>query len=137
MTDQTHPIVEMKHADLDALLTRALKKTLTAGGALAAFLWLAGGWRNALTALVGAAISAASIIEWQRLARLMSARMDNQRTPAGAWSTGLFFVLKLTIFAGVIYGSLKFLRGSPIALLCGLALAVLTLGWEMVRLLRG
>jgi len=136
MTEGTHPIVEMKQADLDALLTRALKKTLLAGGALAVVWWIIGGWRNAAMAVSGAAISAASILEWQRLARVMSARMDNQRTPAGAWSTGLFFVLKLAIFAGVIYGSLKCFRGSPIALLCGLALAVLTLGWEMIRLLR-
>ena len=136
MTEGTHPIVEMKQADLDALLTRALKKTLLAGIALSAGWWIAGGWRDAAMAVAGAAISAASIVEWQRLARVMSARMDNQRTPAGVWSTGVFFVLKLTVFAGVIYGSLKFLRGSPIALLCGLALAVLTLGWEMIRLLR-
>jgi len=136
MTEGTHPIVEMKQADLDAMLTRALKKTVLAGVVLAVVLGIAGGWRNGAMAVAGAAISAASILEWQRLARVMSARMDQQRTPAGAWSTGLFFVLKLTIFAGVIYGSLKFLRGSPIALLCGLALAVLTLGWEMIRLLR-
>jgi len=136
MTEGTHPIVEMKQADLDSLLTRALKKTLLAGGALAVVWWIIGGWRNGAMAVSGAAISAASILEWQRLARVMSARMDNQRTPAGAWSTGLFFVLKLAIFAGVIYGSLKCFRGSPIALLCGLALAVLTLGWEMIRLLR-
>jgi hypothetical protein len=136
MTEGTHPIVEMKQADLDALLTRALKKTLLAGVALAVGWWIAGGWRNAAMAVAGAAISAASIVEWQRLARVMNARMDNRRTAAGAWSTGLFFVLKLAIFAGVIYGSLKCFRGSPIALLCGLALAVLTLGWEMIRLLR-
>ncbi len=136
MTEQTHPIVEMKQADLDALLSRALKKTLLAGLALALVLGIAGGWRNGAMAVAGAAVSAASILEWQRLARVMNARMDNQRTPAGAWSTGLIFVLRLTIFAGVIYGSLKCFRGSPIALLCGLALAVLTLGWETIRLLR-
>jgi hypothetical protein len=40
------------------------------------------------------------------------------------------------IFAGVIYGSLKFIHGSAVALLCGLGLAVLTLGWEAIQLLR-
>ncbi|MGD0628546.1 MAG: hypothetical protein ABR987_04295 [Terracidiphilus sp.] len=136
MTEQTHPIVEMKQEDLDALLRRALKKTLLAGVLLPLVLWIASGWRNAAMAAAGAAISAASIVEWQRLARVINARMENQMTPASAWGTGVFFVLRLTIFAGVIYGSLKFLRGSPIALLCGLALAVLTLGWEMIRFLR-
>ena len=48
----------------------------------------------------------------------------------------MFFVLRLTIFAGVIYGSLKCFQGSVVALLCGLGLAVLAMGWEALRLLR-
>ena len=48
----------------------------------------------------------------------------------------LFFVLRLTVFAGVIYGSLKCFHGSVVALLFGLGLAVLTIGWEAIRLLR-
>jgi hypothetical protein len=47
-----------------------------------------------------------------------------------------FFVLRLTIFAGVIYGSLKCFHGSAVALLFGVALAVLAIGWESIRLLR-
>jgi hypothetical protein len=136
MTEGTHPMVEMKQEDLDALLKRALKETLAVGLALAVVLWVASGWRNAAMAASGAAISAASIMEWQRLARVINARMENKKPTAGAWGTGVFFVLRLTVFAGVIYGSLKCFQGSPIALLCGLALAVLTLGWEMIRLLR-
>jgi hypothetical protein len=46
------------------------------------------------------------------------------------------FVLRLTVFAGVIYGSLKCFRGSVIALLCGLGLALVTMAWEALRLLR-
>jgi hypothetical protein len=84
----------------------------------------------------GTLISAASILEWQRLVRVINARMDMQKTPANAGVVVLFFVLRLTIFAGVIYGSLKFLRGSVTALLCGLCLAVLAIGWEALRLLR-
>jgi hypothetical protein len=137
MTEESYPIVEMKQADLDSLLTRALRKTLLAGGVLALVLWTAGGWRNAAMAAAGTAISAASILEWQRMARVVAARMDNRKNAASVWGTVIFFLLRLTVFAGVIYGSLKCFRGSPIALLCGLALAVLTLGWEMLRLLRG
>ena len=40
----------------------------------------------------------------------------------------VFFVLRLTVFAGVIYGSLKCFQGSVVALLCGLGLAVLAIG---------
>jgi hypothetical protein len=48
----------------------------------------------------------------------------------------LFFVLRLTVFAAVIYGSLKCFHGSTAALLCGLALALFAIGWEAIRLLR-
>ena len=47
-----------------------------------------------------------------------------------------FFVLRLIVFGGAIYGSLKCFRGSVVALLCGLGLAVLAMAWEVVRLLR-
>jgi hypothetical protein len=86
--------------------------------------------------LTGTLISAASIWEWQRLVRVINARLDKKKTPTSAFSVVLFFVLRLTIFAGVIYGSLKCFQGSPIALLCGLGLAVLAIGWEAIRLLR-
>jgi len=45
-------------------------------------------------------------------------------------------VLRLTIFAAVIYGSLKCFQGSAIALLCGLGLAMVAMAWEALRLLR-
>jgi hypothetical protein len=48
----------------------------------------------------------------------------------------IFFVMRLAIFAGVIYGSLKCFQGSVVALLFGLALAVMSVGWEAIRLLR-
>ena len=48
----------------------------------------------------------------------------------------LFFVLRLTVFAGAIYGSLKCFQGSVIALLCGLGLAALAIGFEAIRMLR-
>jgi hypothetical protein len=86
--------------------------------------------------LVGTLISAASILEWQRLVRVINARMDQQKTPASAGVVVLFFVLRLTVFAGVIYVSLKCFHGSVTALLCGLCLAVLAIGWEAIRLLR-
>ena len=136
MTQETHPIAEFTDAALDAMLKRAFRNTLILGAVPALAVWIASGWRNAAMLLAGTAISAASIWEWQRLARLINARLDNQRTPVGARSVVLFFMLRLTVFAGVIYGSLKCLQGSTIALLCGLGLAVFTLGWEALRLLR-
>jgi len=48
----------------------------------------------------------------------------------------LFFMLRLTVFAGAIYVTLKCFQGSPLALLCGLGLAVTTMAWEGIQLLR-
>ena len=136
MTQEPHPILELTHADLDAMLHRALRNTLILGMIAAIAVWIGGGWRSAAMLLAGTAISAASIWEWQRLIRVINARMDKQKTPASAPVVVFFFVLRLTIFAGVIYGSLKCFHGSVVALLFGLALAVMAIGWEAIRLLR-
>ena len=136
MTEETHPIVNLTHDDLDAKLRRALRITLIVGGIASLIVLIGGGWRNAAMLLTGTLISAASILEWQRLIRVINARMDKNRAPAGAGIVVLFFVLRLTLFAGVIYVSLKCFHGSVLALLCGLCLAILTIGYEAIRLLR-
>ncbi len=136
MTQESHPIADFTDAALDAMLKRALRNTLILGAVPALVLWIVSGWRNAAMLLTGAVISAASIWEWQRLARLINARLDNLKPPVSSGAVVLFFVLRLTVFAGAIYGSLKCFQGSAIALLCGLGLAVFTLGWEALRLLR-
>jgi hypothetical protein len=136
MNQETHPIVDLTNEDLDAMLKRAFRKSLILGAISSIIVLIGGGWRSAAMLLTGALISAASIMEWQRLIRLINARLDKNKTPASASVVVLFFVLRLTVFAGVIYGSLKCLHGSVAALLCGLCLAVLTIGWEAIRLLR-
>jgi hypothetical protein len=117
-------------------MTRAIWITAGLGAVVAVALWGATGWRNAATFAVGAAISAASIAEWQRLIRLFNARLDEQKLPRGAALVVSLFLLRLVIFAGAIYGSLKCFQGSPIVLLCGLALALFGLVCEAMRLLR-
>jgi small-conductance mechanosensitive channel len=136
MTQQTHPIVDLTQADLDAMLHRSLRNTLILGIVASVAVLIGGGWRSGAMLAIGTLMSAASIWEWQRLIRVINARMDRQKTPASASVVVLFFVLRLTVFAGVIYGSLRFLHGSSVALLCGLSLAVLAIGWEALRLLR-
>ena len=136
MTDQPSPIAGLTDADLDAMLRRATRITLVLGLIPAAILWIASGWRNAAMLAVGAAISAASILEWQRLIRLFNARLDNQKTPRGAVTVVALFLLRLLIFAGAIYVSLKCFKGSVVALLCGLSLAIIAVAFEALRLLR-
>ena len=118
------------------MLKRALRETLILGVAAALVLLKASGWRNAAMLTTGTLISAASILEWQRLVRLINARLDKQKPPRSARVVVVFFVLRLTIFAGAIYGSLKCFQGSVVALLCGLGLAVFAIAWEAIRLLR-
>jgi hypothetical protein len=136
MIQPSHPIADIRMEDLDAMLERAFRNTLILGGIASIVVLIGAGWRNAAMLAVGAAISAASVSEWQRLIRVINARMDKQKTAASTPVVVLFFVLRLTIFAAVIYVSLKCFHGSITALLCGLCLAVLTIGWEAIRLLR-
>ncbi len=136
MTEEIHPLVALTDEGLAAMLKRAIRNTLMLGLACALVLLIASGWRNAAMLATGAAISAASILEWQRLIRLINAKLDKQRTPRSGVMVAIFFVLRLTVFAAVIYGSLKCFQGSVIALLCGLGLAVVVMVWEALRLLR-
>jgi hypothetical protein len=136
MSDETHPLVGLTDAALEALLKRAIRDTLILGLIPSVVVLIASGWRNAAMLAVGALISAASILEWQRLIRLINAKLDKQKTPRSALLVVTFFLLRLMVFAGVLYGSLKWFRGSVIALLCGLGLAVLATAWEALRLLK-
>jgi hypothetical protein len=136
MTQETHPVVDFTHENLESLFKRVLGKILILGLLSALAVWIGSGWRNAAMLAVGAAISAASILEWRRMVRVINARLDMQKTATNAYTVALFFVLKLILFAGVIYVSLKYIQGSVWALLYGLGLAVLTIGWEGIRLIR-
>jgi hypothetical protein len=136
MTQQTHPIVDLTDEALEAMLKRALWITLVLGLLASSAVAIGSNWRNGAMLLTGALISAASILEWRHLVRLVNARMDKQKTPTSAAAVVIFFVIRLAVFAGVIYGSLKCFQGSVVALLCGLGLAVMTVGWEVIRLLR-
>jgi uncharacterized membrane protein len=135
MTEEKHLLAGLTDQGLDALLKRAIRNTLILGLLAALVLGIASGWHNAAMLATGALISAASILEWQRLIRLLNAKLDRKEVPRGAAMVAVFFVLRLTVFAAVIYGSLKCFHGSVVALLCGLGLAVLVMVWEAIRLL--
>jgi hypothetical protein len=136
MTEEAHPILGLTDETLEALLKRAVRNTVILGLIPALVLWISSGWRNAAMLLTGALISAASILEWLRLVRLINARMKKQKAQRGAVLVLGFFLLRLLFFGAAIYGSLKCFQGSPIALVCGLSLAVVTLTWEALQLLR-
>ena len=136
MTEEVEQAADVSPESLYAMLHRAMRNTLILGALLAIGVGISSGWRNAGMIVVGTAISDVSIWEWLRLARVIKARLDKQKAAANTGVVVLFFLLRLSLFAAVIYGSLKFLQGSGVALLCGLALAVTTMGWEALRMLR-
>jgi hypothetical protein len=129
-------LVGLTDAALEALLKRAMRDTLVMGLIPSVVVLVVSGWRNAAMLAVGTLISAASILEWQRLIRFINAKLDQRKTPRSALLVVTFFVLRLIIFAGAIYGSLKCFQGSVIALLCGLGMAVVATAWEALRLLK-
>lgn len=136
MSGEINPFGGMTDADLEALLHHAIRITVIVGLLAALAVWIASGWRNGAMLATGAAISTASIYEWRRLARFIVAKMDKKQAPRGTVFAVVFFLFRLLVFAAVIYGSLECFQGSGLALLCGLALAVLAISWEAVRLLR-
>ena len=138
---QVPAIANLTDEALQALLKRAMRTTILLGVVVAAILTVASGWRNGAMLLTGALISAASILEWQRLVRFINSR-THRSIATGQKPTGNavlvigFFLLRLVFFAAAIYGSLRCFRGSPIALVCGLSFSVATLTWEALRLLK-
>ena len=136
MTQETHPIVDLTNEDLDAMLKRAFRKTLILGVIASIAVLIGGGWRSAAMLLDRHAdfggqhpgVAAAGPRDQRQAGQAEDPRQRRRR--------GAFLCARLTVFAGVIYGSLKCFHGSVTALLCGLCLAVLAIGWEALRLLR-
>jgi hypothetical protein len=130
------PIAEWTNETLDSMLRRALRMILVLGLIFSVILWMASNWRNAAMLAVGAAISAASTLEWGRLVHFINAKLDKKENPPGAAIAVLFLMIRLAVFAGAIYGSLRWIKGSAFALFVGLGLALLATVWEALRLLR-
>jgi hypothetical protein len=135
MTQEVRPLLELSNDAAEVMLQRAMRISLILGMIASAILLVAAGWRDAAMLWTGALISAASIFEWQRLARVIRAKLEAEKTPRSAPAVVFFFVLRLILYAGAIYVSLKCFQGSPVALLCGLGLAALTIAWQALRLL--
>lgn len=135
MTQEAHPLLELPNDAAEVMLQRAMVKTLILGVIASIILLIASGWRDAGMLMVGALISAASIFEWRRLAQVIRAKLEADKTPRSAPAVVVFFILRLVLYAGAIYVSLKCLQGSAVALLCGLGLAAITILWQALRML--
>jgi hypothetical protein len=135
MTHEAHPLLELPNDAAEVMLQRAMVKTLILGVIASLVLLVASGWRNAGMLFAGALISGASLFEWQRLARVIRAKLEAEKTPRSAPAVVVFFLLRLVLYAGAIYVSLRCLQGSVVALLCGLGLAAVTILWQALRML--
>jgi hypothetical protein len=103
-------------------------------------LWWKLGWQSAALLAVGALISGSGVFEWLRLMTALMARMDTEGAegkPARPMAPVLIgFFLRLGGALALLYVSLKFLHGSVYALVAGLALGVVALTVEGLRLLK-
>lgn len=98
--------------------------------------WKLGGWRGGAMLAIGAAIAGSGLWEWLRLLTALMARMDSGEKARPVGGVLLGFFLRLPVVLAVLYGSLKLLEGSVVALAAGLGLGVIALTVEGLRLVK-
>src|SRR5271170_571466 len=134
-------MMEFSDQDLRLVFNRALRSVAIAIAIGIPVIWIAWGWRSMLLFLVGGAIAATGILEWRQLMSAVLVRLDSPReTEAKAKPLGsvlFWFFLRLAVAAGVLYVSLRSLDGKVFALVLGIALALIALLIEAIRLFRG
>jgi hypothetical protein len=127
-------LIQFNEEDIRRTLRRAL---ILAGAAVlvaSPVLWAWLGWRTCLTFVIGVAISATGIVEWLQLLSAMMSRMEEGRTPVPMGRVLVMFFLRLAVAGVLLYASLNSLHGSVYALLAGLAVSLLALTVESIRL---
>lgn len=132
--------MEFSDQDLQLVMNRALRSVLVAIAVGIPIIWFAWGWRSAVLYLVGGAIAATGILEWRQLMTAVLVRLDTadgQNTPKPLGPVLFWFFVRLVAAAGVLYVSLRSLDGKVAALLLGIALALIALFVEAIRLFRG
>jgi hypothetical protein len=126
--------IQFNEEDIRRTLRRALILAGAAVLVMTPILWAWLGWRTWLTFVIGAAISATGIVEWLQLLSAMMSRMEEGRTPVPMGRVLMMFFLRLAVAGVLLYASLNSLHGSIYALLAGLAVSLLALSVESIRL---
>jgi hypothetical protein len=134
--------MEFGDQDLKAVFNRALRFVVIAILVGIPIIWIAWGWRSMLLFLVGGAIAATGVLEWRQLMSAVLTRLDlpqaeNAPRPNPMGPVLFWFFLRLAAAAAVLYVSLRSLDGKVSALLLGIALALVALFVEAIRLFRG
>jgi hypothetical protein len=122
--------------DVRRAMMRALRLLAILAAAGVALAWWKLGWQSAALLAVGAGISASGLWEWTRLMAVVISRMDAgaEARPVGMVLVGFF--LRLGVALAALYVSVKYLDGSVYALVAGLALGMIALTIEALRLVR-
>ncbi len=122
--------------DFRRTILRALRLVAMLTAVALPLIWWRMGWRSGVLLLVGAAVSASGLWEWLQLLTGLMKRLDGggKASPLGLVLLGFF--VRLGVVVGVLYGSLKLLDGSVVALAVGLGLGVLALTIEGLRLVK-
>jgi len=138
--------MEFTDQDLRVVFNRALRSVVIAIAVGIPIIWVAWGWQSMVMFLVGGAIAATGILEWRQLMAAVLVRLDvASMEPEGTRSSKprplgpvlFWFFIRLVAAAGVLYVSLRSLDGKVAALLLGIALALVALFIESIRLFRG
>jgi hypothetical protein len=122
--------------DVRRTMQRALRLLAILAVLGVALAWWKLGWQSAALLAVGAAISASGLWEWMRLMTVVISRMDAGAAPRPVGTVLVGFFMRLGIAIAALYVSLKYLDGSVYALAAGLALGMVALTIEALRLVR-
>ena len=122
--------------DVRQAMHRALRLLAILAVLGVALVWWKLGWQSAALLAVGASISASGLWEWTRLMTVVINRMDAGAEPRPVGTVLVGFFLRLGVALAALYVSLKYLDGSVYALVAGLALGMVALTIEALRLVR-
>jgi hypothetical protein len=122
--------------DFKRTMKAAIRLIVVATVIAVPFVWWKAGWASAALLLVGAAISGSGLWEWLRLMSAVMVRMDGGGAARPMAMILIGFFLRLGVAIVLLYVSLKYLNGSVYALAAGLALGVLCLSVEGLRLMK-
>jgi hypothetical protein len=139
MPTQPQPSIQtagFTDADFRHTMLAALRLLAFLAVPVTALFWWKKGPSSAALVLIGAAIAAASLWEWLRLMTAVNQTMDAGATPRPMGMILFGFILRLVLTVAVLYGSLKYLNGTAFALLAGLALGILSLTIQALRLVK-
>lgn len=136
VADYSKTSTGLTDADVRETMLRSMRLLLVLSMVAAGLFWWKSNWQSAVLLAVGAAISLTSLWEWLRLMTAINQRMDAGENPRPMGMILFGFFARLSLTVAILYGSLKYLHGTVLALAAGLGLGLISLSIESLLLLR-